>query len=198
MGLPRHRRSLPPFVWLIGSCAITLVILLIIASRWLNSQGMSFSDLTWIFESGQSQEEPISVPNMLGQSYERWKNRVESGEFNFKLRVASQDFNDTVDEGNIITQQPDAGTDILPGETVTITVSKGATTRTLPDFTGTSFAELQGTLVQNGFSPVKEEQFSDEVELGYVIGYKDHEAGDALEYGTAVTVIVSAGPEEQE
>ena len=198
MGLPRHRRSLPPFVWLIGSCAITLVILLIVASRWLNSQGMSFSDLTWIFESGQSQEEPISVPNMLGQSYERWKNRVESGEFNFKLRVASQDFNDTVDEGNIITQQPDAGTDILPGETVTITVSKGATTRTLPDFTGTSFAELQGTLVQNGFSPVKEEQFSDEVELGYVIGYKDHEAGDALEYGTAVTVIVSAGPEEQE
>ncbi len=198
MGLPRHRRSLPPVVWLIGSCAITLVILIIIASSWLGSQGMSFGDLGQIFEPAQSQQEPVQVPNMLGQSYERWQSRVESGEFAFKLKIASQDFNDTVDEGHIITQEPEAGMEVQPGDTVTVTVSKGSTTRTLPEFSGASFAELQGTLIQSGFSPVKEEQFSDEVELGYVISYKDHQAGDALEYGTAVTVIVSAGPEESE
>lgn len=198
LGLPRHRRSLPPVVWLIGSCAITLAILIVLASRWLGSQGMSFSDLGQLFDTTQGTEEPIQVPNMLGQSYERWKGRVDSGEFNFKLKIASHDFDDTVDEGNIITQTPDAGTKIQPGDFVTITVSKGSTTRILPEFTDSSFAELQRELIQSGFSPKKEEQFSDEVDLGYVIGYKDHQAGDALEYGTAVTVIVSAGPEEPE
>ena len=51
-------------------------------------------------------------------------------------------------------------------------------------------------MTQNGFAPLKEEQFSSEVEIGFVIGYKDHEVGDSLEYGSTVTVLVSAGPEE--
>ena len=60
-----------------------------------------------------------------------------------------------------------------------------------------SFAELQGLLRDDGFSPAKEEVFSSDVELGYVIGYKDHEAGDQVDYGETITVIVSAGPEEE-
>ena len=44
--------------------------------------------------------------------------------------------------------------------------------------------------------PLKEEQRSSDVEQGFVIGYKDHEVGDTLDYGSTVTVLVSAGAEE--
>ena len=40
------------------------------------------------------------------------------------------------------------------------------------------------------------DRFSDDIEPGYVIGYKDRKEGDSLDYGSTVTVIVSAGPEE--
>lgn len=194
MDLPRHRRSMPPVVWLIGSCAIMLVILFFVASKWLGDQGMSFNDLGQIFNN--SGVEAIPVPNMVDQSYDQWANRVESGEYDFNLKVSSQVFDDKVEEGNIVSQVPAFGETVQPGGTVTVTVSRGSAIRTLPEFTDKSFAELQKDLIDNGFTPAKEEQFSDEVELNFVIGYKDHEPGEALEYGTTITVIVSAGPED--
>ncbi|WP_322199467.1 PASTA domain-containing protein [Acutalibacter intestini] len=197
MDLPRHRRGLPPVVWLIGSLVITLGILIVVASHWLGEQGMSFNDLGNLFNNSQ-EEEPVEVPNMVNQNFERWQNRVNSGEFNFKLKEAKRDFDPNVAEGSIISQEPLAGETVQPGGTVTVTVSRGMTMRELPDFKGANFAELQAALTQSGFSPVKEEQFDDEVELGYVIGYKDYQPGDSLEYGTAVTVLVSAGPNEEE
>ena len=35
---------------------------------------------------------------------------------------------------------------------------------------------------------------SDDIEVGYVIRYQDHNAGDSLDYGSTVTVVVSTGP----
>ena len=82
-----------------------------------------------------------------------------------------------------------------PGGTVSVTVSQGKAIRPLPEYEGLSFAELQGRLRDEGFAPAKEDVYSTEVELGYVIGYKDHELGDEVDYGETITVIVSAGPE---
>lgn len=194
--LPRRRRLLPPVVWLIGSCAITLVVLAVIASSWLGDRGMSFQDLGGIFEESQSAE-PVEVPDMLGQSFDRWEKRTQSGEFNFKLERKTEAFDDAIEEGNIIFQSPEPGQTIEPGGTVSVTVSRGKAVRVLPEYEGKSFAELQGELTQNGFSPAKEEVFTSEVELGYAMGYKDYEPGDSVDYGTSITVIVSAGPETE-
>lgn len=194
--LPRRRFYMPPVVWLIVSCAATLIVLSVIASSWLGDQGMSFNDLGEIFENSTS-EEPIKVPNMVGQSYTQWENRTKSGEFNFKLNVKSKEYNDTIEEGYIINQTPEEGETVEPGGTVSITVSQGKAIRPLPEYEGLSFAELQGMLRDDGFSPAKEEVFSTEVELGYVIGYKDREPGEEVDYGETITVIVSAGPETE-
>lgn len=194
--LPRRRFYLPPVVWLIVSCLIALVVLSSIASSWLKNQGMSFDDLGEIFDASIS-EEPIDVPNMVGQSFTQWENRTKSGEFDFKLTVKSKEYNDTIREGYIISQSPEKGETVQPGGTVSVTVSQGKPIRPLPEFEGLSFAELQGRLREEGFSPAKEEVFSTEVELGYVIGYKDREPGEEVDYGETITVIVSAGPETE-
>lgn len=194
MDLPQNK-GLPPAVWLIGSCIVTFVALIIVASMWLGDRGMSFGDLQKLFESSSVAAETLVVPNMVNQNYEEWAKKIADGEYDFKLKVSDRIFSETVAEGNIISQSTFEGETVAPGETVVVTVSKGSAERTLPSIKGVSFADLQEILKNNGFVPVQEEEHSDDVEIGYVIRYKDHEEGDSLEYGSTITVIVSSGPE---
>ena len=94
----------PPFVWLIGSAVVTLVALVIIASIWLGDRGMSFQDLTQLFQQSSSSQAAETVPNLVNANYEEVQQKVESGEYSFQLEVTAQEFNDTVAEGCISSQ----------------------------------------------------------------------------------------------
>lgn len=194
MELPQNR-GLPLAVWLIGSCVVTFIALAIVASIWLGNRGMSFGDMQRLLTETSSQAEMIEVPSMVNESLEEWEQKVADGTYSFVLKVSAEEFNDTVPEGNIISQSPFAGETVEAGGTVVVTVSKGSAQRTLPEFKGVSYTDLSKDLEENGFTPVEEQQASEDVEAGYVIGYKDHQPGDALEYGSSVTVIVSTGAE---
>lgn len=187
-------RGLPPFVWLIGSGIVTFVALIIVASLWLGERGMSFGDLTQLLpESGVSQAAE-EVPNLVNENYEEVLKKVESGEYPFKVEVSAQEFNDTVAEGCISSQNPFAGEPLPEDGTVTITVSRGSAKRTLPEYDGVSYESLQQVLSDNGFVPTRVDEASEDVEAGYVLRYQDHQAGDSLDYGSTVTVVVSSGP----
>lgn len=192
MDLPQNK-GLPPAVWLIGSCFITLIALLIVASMWLGDRGMSFGDLGNLFHSESEVEETPDVPNMINQSYDEWLRKVSNGEYDFKIKVSARIFSDTMDEGNIISQSPLAGEPLSPGDTIVVTVSKGSQTRILPPIKGMTYGELQNTLTKNSFIAERVDEFSDEVEEGCVIRYQDYEEGATLEYGSTVVVVVSSG-----
>ncbi len=192
--LPQNK-GLPPAVWLVGSCVITLVALVIVASMWMGDRGMSFGDLHKLFDTSGVTAETVVVPNMVNQNYDEWAKRIADGEYDLKLKVSGQIFSETVEEGNIISQSPFQNETLSPGGTVVVTVSKGSPTRSLPPIKGVSFADLNEILTKNGFVPIQEEEASDDIAPGYVIRYKDHEAGDSLDYGSTVTVVVSSGPE---
>lgn len=187
-------RGLPPFVWLIGSGIVTFVALVIVASLWLGERGMSFGDLTQLFQESSSSQAVEQVPNLVNANYDEVLAKVESGEYPFKVEVSAQEFNDTVAEGCISSQNPFAGEPIPEDGTVTITVSRGSATRTIPEFSGVSYEKLQQLLSDNGFVPERVDEASEDVEAGYVLRYQDHQAGDSLDYGSTVTVVVSSGP----
>ena len=97
-------------------------------------------------------------------------------------------------EGCISSQNPFAGEPIPENGIVTITVSRGSDTRALPEFNGVSYDTLQQVLTENGFVAQRVDEASEDVEAGYVLRYQDHQAGDSLDYGATVTVVVSSGP----
>ena len=193
ISLPQSR-GLPPFVWLIGSGIVTFVALVIVASLWLGERGMSFNDLTQLFQQSSSAQQVEEVPNLVNENYQEVLQRVESGEYPFQLEVTAQEFNDTVAEGCISSQNPFAGEPIPENGIVTITVSRGSDTRALPEFNGVSYDTLQQVLTENGFVAQRVDEASEDVEAGYVLRYQDHQAGDSLAYGSTVTVVVSSGP----
>ena len=191
-----QNKGLPPFVWLIASCIVTLVALLIIGSVWLKDSGKTFDDIKNLFVTESVSSEKVTVPEMTNQNYDEWKEKADNGELDFKIRVASKEFSDTVAQGDIISQSPFANGEIEKGETVVVTVSRGSEKRTLPEIKGMTFAEIAVVLTNDGFIPIMVEEKSDDVEGGYVVGYKDAKEGDSLSYGSEVTIIVSTGAEE--
>ncbi len=191
-----QNRGLPPFVWLIGTCVITLVALIIIASVWLRDSNMSFDDIFALFTSEASSSVTAGVPDMLGESIDEWQERVASGRYSFKINVVANEFSSTVSQGNIISQNPMAGEPFPEDNTIVVTVSRGSAMRTLPEISGMTFVELSQVLEENGFIIIKEDQSSNDIALGSVIAYKDYAAGDSVEFGSQITLIVSTGPEE--
>lgn len=197
MDLPQNK-GLPPAVWLIGSCAVTLIALVIVASMWLGDRGMSFGDLGNLFGSESAVQEVVIVPNMVNQSYDEWLQKVSAGELDVKLKVSDRIFSDTMEEGKIISQSPLHDEEISPGDTIVVTVSKGSQTRTLPPIKGMTYGELQNALTKNSFLAERVDEPSDEVEEGCVIRYQDYEEGASLEYGSTVVVVVSSGSDTPE
>lgn len=193
LDIPQNR-GLPPVVWLIGSCAVTLVALIVVATMWLGDKGMSFGDIQQIFTSQAATQQTITVPNLVNQSYADWDQQATSGTLLFHLKMSSREFSDTVAEGDIISQSPFSGETIKAGDTLVVTVSKGSAKRTLPEIKGMSFTELADALQKNSFVPVKTEEASADIEAGYVIRYADQKEGASLDYGATVTVVVSTGP----
>jgi len=134
------------------------------------------------------------VPDLSGLGEDQAEDVLE--EAGFRLGEVSEQPNDTVPEGQIFEQNPQAGVEVREGGTVNVVVSTGPELFPVPDVTGSSLAEAQATLEQAGFVlGSRTEEFSDDVEQGDIIS-QDPGAGEEFEAGTAVSVVVSAGPEE--
>lgn len=191
-----HNRGLPPFVWLIVTCAVTLVALFVVASMWLGDSGMSFEDILDVFQNESSVSENVAVPNMLNTSLAEWEEKIKNGEYDFEIKVSKREFTDIVEEGYIISQDPNFGSQLPENKVISVVVSNGSATRTLPEIKGLSFVDLSALLEANGFVVQREEEPHADIVLGNVIRYKDHNEGDTLQYGTVITLVVSTGPEE--
>ena len=106
---------------------------------------------------------------------------------------SKQEFDDTVPQGRVTRQSPEAGQKLPQGQTVTIWVSKGPPPVKVPDVTGLPVADAVAALQQVGFTVKQKEAFSTEVPRDSVIS-TDPPAGTTLDKGSKVTIVVSKGP----
>lgn len=187
-------KGLPPIVWLIITCVITLAILFFVIFLWMRNENLKADDLGQIFTS-ENVNQGIIVPGILNESYDEIIKKIENNEYSFKIDVSSYEFSDTIAEGHIISQEPAEGEPIPKDNTIVVSVSRGSAKRTLPGIAGMSYAEASDLLDTNGFTVEREDQTSYDIQEGYVIGYKDHKEGDSLDYGSNITLLVSLGAE---
>ncbi len=128
--------------------------------------------------------EPISVPNVTGESLEAAKNRLE--EYGLALTTL-EEYSDTTPQGNIIAQAPVAGETLYRGDTVTLTVSLGPELVEVPHVFGLQEGEATQILEDAGFV-VSYERF-----LGGYFGTvraQTPAAGQMLQPGSTVTITV--------
>lgn len=190
----------------IVSCVLSLIILTVcfgvywfwIKDKKINSEIVPKTAETTVTETKEeteeagNEEEKIDVPQLVGKSLSAAKSAAASAN-NYSIVVLSEEFHDTTPEGNIISQTPNYGEKMYSGSIIAVTVSKGPSKRKLPNIEGKKLSEAALILTNEKFKPIEVSQSSQDFAEGIVIGYQDHKAGDVLDYGAEVYIVVSKG-----
>lgn len=141
--------------------------------------------------------EYFRVPDFIGKTWEEAKAMAdESSEYNIFMAI-EQEFSDTIPEGKICKQTPDAKMTVARGNdgvSITCTISKGAQYRALPKVENVNKDTATESLVKQGFVVNSTLSYSDSVPAGSVISYSgSSKEGDKMEYGSTITINVSLG-----
>ncbi len=135
--------------------------------------------------------ETTRVPQVVGSE----EAEAESALADANLKVAKDyDYSEDVEEGVVISCDPDEGTEVDEGTSVTIVVSLGTEPVTVPNLEGRSADEAESALQSAGLTGNAREEYSDTVEAGVVIS-QDVDAGSEVSPGSSVGYVVSRGPE---
>ncbi len=115
---------------------------------------------------------------------------LEEGEITYE-------FSEEIPWGLIISQDPEAGEEVLEGTEISYVVSKGPEVEYLlmPNLTGLTQEEAERTILSKGFEiGTISERPNDEYDSG-IVYYQSYPAGTEIEVGTSIDIIVSTGPE---
>lgn len=184
------------------SVAITVLVLGIASVFWLMQNPLAglFSGNTDATAASTSSTEwtgPV-VPNYVGMKYEDVVKAAASDDSVVVYRDYNDAYSDKYADGVVMEQYPPAGSKVEQedGITVSVTVSLGAQMRELPAIQGNKIDEAAQSLADAGLLATAEYQYSDTVAENRVIGYKNHVAGDTLESGSNIIIIVSKGRQQ--
>lgn len=184
------------------SVAVTVLVLGIAGVFWLMQNPLAgvFSgnnDATAASTSSTEWTGPV-VPNYVGMKYEDVVKAAAADDTVVVYRDYNDAYSDKYAEGVVMQQYPPAGSKVDQEDviTVSVTVSLGAQMRELPAIQGNKIDEAAQSLADAGLLATAEYQYSDTVAENRVIGYKNHVAGDTLESGSNIIIIVSKGRQQ--
>ncbi|HKY59126.1 MAG TPA: Stk1 family PASTA domain-containing Ser/Thr kinase [Aeromicrobium sp.] len=135
-------------------------------------------------------DEKVAVPEVSGQPYDVAKSELEAVQFEVE-KVEEPD--PTVPAGDVISQDPAGGTLLEAGTTITLTVSTGKETVTMPSLGSYTFEDAKNLLESDQYQlKVEKEERDSSAPEDEVINSNPPEGSD-VEKGSTVTLYVSRG-----
>ncbi len=131
---------------------------------------------------------PIVVPAVTGATLDDARRRL--GAAGLTLTVGQSAESDTVPPNVIMSQNPDPNTTAPPNSIVTVVVSSGPATVTVPDVKGMDPDAAEATLRGAGFA-VTLSYMADAANPTQKIAYQQPDAGSAGKKGSKVTIYLS-------
>jgi eukaryotic-like serine/threonine-protein kinase len=129
---------------------------------------------------------PVSVPNVVGMSQDNAQSTLANSGFT----VSTVEQNSDAPKGTVVDQSPNGGSEAPDGSTVTITVSKGPETVSVPNVVGDSRQVAEQHLKDQGFQPnVVKQDTSDPTQDDIVVD-QNPAGGSQAKKGSQVTIFV--------
>jgi eukaryotic-like serine/threonine-protein kinase len=129
---------------------------------------------------------PVIVPSIIGSSFDSANSRLLGAGF----AVRRKDVESDQPAGTVVAQSPDAGTYQPPGATITLSVSKGPTTSTIPDVTSLSQADAIQQLRASGFKVTVVSQPVTDPNQDGIVQTQDPAGGSKAPPNSTVTIAV--------
>ena len=140
-----------------------------------------------------SSDAVVGVPKVVGWSYAEASASLKDNGY----EVAKEEvFSPEVAAGNVISQTPEAGTDLAKGNVVTLRVSLGAeiTKVRVPNVVGKDQMEAAAALTEAGLQPgAVEETTNEDPALTGKVCYQSYSVGSYVDSGTVIDLKVSTG-----
>jgi Uncharacterized protein conserved in bacteria len=203
--LPKEKRKNDNLMLLVKSCVATLSVLILclvfynILLKNNSNHGLLQNDNSTQNLNSEEESEKTSgthkkivIPDLREKSFEEIKN-LNSVSEDYEVLLLSEEFNDDIKEGNIISQTPGAGEEANEGVIIAVTISKGSKTRKLPSVKEKTISEAAIAVSSAGLKPVESWSTSSNIPEGYVIDYSEHKEGDVVEYGSEIVLVRSSG-----
>ena len=145
----------------------------------------SGTDVTLFISSGKPTKQ---VPNVVGQAQATASAELTAAGFNV---VPTNQVSNTIQPGNVISQQPAGASAATPGSTVTIVVAKAPPTTAVPSVVGDTPSSAGSALQAAGFSVTKTtKDVTDQSTNGLVISQSPN-GGSKAKMGSTVTIVVA-------
>src|SRR6266550_460554 len=129
---------------------------------------------------------PVAVPNVIGSTFESANSTLLGAGF----AVLRKDVKSDAPKDTVVDTSPGVGTLQPPRTTITVMVSKGPTTSTVPDVTSLSQSDAQATLKASGFGvKIVSQPVTDQSQDG-IVQTQDPPGGSQQSPGTIVTIAV--------
>jgi beta-lactam-binding protein with PASTA domain/predicted Ser/Thr protein kinase len=129
---------------------------------------------------------PVGVPDERGRPYDSAASALQAQGF----AVARVDVQSDQPAGIVIAQSPAPNTFAPPRSTVTLTVSTGPPTSTVPEVESSDVETAKSTLQASGFKAHVVKQDTDSPSLDGIVISQDPAAGTQAKPGTKVTIVV--------
>lgn len=144
-----------------------------------------------LMSGGGDDKDKVAVPSVVGKTVDEATAAIE--EAGFELGKVEESFDDNVEAGQVISQDPKGDSKQAKGTKINLSVSKGTKAITVPDLSGKTADEAKKELTANGLKSASgEAEYSDTVEEGHVIS-QNPAAGTEVAKDSTVTYILSKG-----
>ena len=136
--------------------------------------------------------EKVKVPLLVGRDLDVAEDLLAAAGLNPKIEEKTDP---KIPEDQVISQNPAPETEVAKGSEVTLVVSAGKAQNTVPDVVNKDQVDAAADIAAAGFKVKRVNEPSATVEEGKVIR-TNPEAGDKLDEGSTVEMVVSTGPEQ--
>ena len=180
---PKEKPKSYAWIWIL--VFLLFVALAVVAGRW--ASGAFDNDPT---PTPSATVSKVEVPEVSGQDEDSARKTIEDAGLKFaKDEVA----NDTVSAGLAVSSNPEKGTKVEAGTTVTVHFSTGSAMVKVPDLEGKSQSEARDALKNAGLEAGNVTQEDSAAVAKDRILYTNPSAGTSVERGTTVDLVVSTG-----
>ena len=134
----------------------------------------------------------VQIPDLVNKTQDEAEQIVK--DLKLKLVVKAEEYNENVEEGKIISQDPayQENYTIKEHSEISVVISKGTETVEVPDVVGKTREEAEKLLKDAGLVAEITEENDEKVEAGIVLS-QDIEDGETVNKGSTVKLVVSKG-----
>ncbi|MGA5283527.1 Stk1 family PASTA domain-containing Ser/Thr kinase [Streptomyces griseoincarnatus] len=140
----------------------------------------------WAISGEGVDNSTVATPNFIGETKANAQKRAANSDLELSF---TEEPCEKQAKGNICEQDPEAGTKVDKGDTISLVVSTGAPKVEIPDVEGLTFSEAEATLKDKGFEV--EKQTEESTQTPDTVLTQDPESGASREKGSTVTLTVA-------